>query len=112
MNQPSVQFQLTHWGAGGVGSAWGYADIEAAPGARNQSAKQNIAIHNPQSLPFSFSGRRAGGHDPQTPVLPDADDDRFNAEPVTEAAGGDCDDTDADQCPGGGLLAGLVRSGS
>lgn len=101
VNQPSVQFQLTHWGAGGIGSAWGYADIEPAPGANNESAKQKIRIYDPESLPFSFSVDVLADTVPQTPVIPDADDDRYNGEPVSEAAGGDCDDTDPDQNPEG-----------
>ena len=112
VNQPSVQFQLTHWGAGGVGSAWGYADIEAAPGANNQSAKQNIAIHNPQSLPFSFSGRRAGGHDPPDPGVT-----RRGRRPVQRRAcyrgcGRRLRRHRCRPMPGGdGLLACFVRSG-
>jgi hypothetical protein len=95
-----IVFEQVHWGSGGVGSAYAYADIQAPPGANNASARQNMVIYDPQAVPFSFAvdilaetGSLPGA------IFPDRDDDRFNIEPA-EPAGDDCDDEDPSRYPG------------
>lgn len=98
-NCGAIQFLATDNGNGnGVGANYAYPDVSAAGGAA-PSSRRIWSVLSPNEDPFSFDIDVLAEDAPISVVL-DSDDDFYNAE-RGEPGGGDCDDSDDSEFPGG-----------
>lgn len=98
-NCADIQFLNSDFGTGNnLGAAYAYPDVSAAGGADDDS-RRYWSVRTPAGDSFSFTADVIAENSPINVSL-DADDDFFNGE-SGEPGGGDCDDGDDTEYPGG-----------